>query len=302
MNVKASLLIPLSILLGLGAVQTGRTWLERQVDQRAQMLEPRPHEPAIDLVSVVVARQPLGFGEEITPAKVKEISWPREAAPDGAFASAADLFVAEGRRVALAAIGNNEPVLASRVTGPGQKANLAALIEPGMKAVTVRVDDVVGVAGFVLPGDRVDVLLTRRSGDKAAFADAILQNLRVLAIDQKADSRLDQPTLARAVTIEVTIDQAQRLTVAQQVGTLTLVLRPIGETRIEPGQRVTSGQLADFRSLPVEEAAHMDHAPGPASATVNVIRGSNREEYSVPAAARMSRPERAALRNDPPGH
>jgi pilus assembly protein CpaB len=145
---------------------------------------------------------------------------------------------------------------------------------------------VVGVAGFVLPGDRVDVLLTRKLEDNSAFADNILQNIKVLAIDQKADDRLDKPSVARAVTLEVTTVQAQRLIVAQKVGTLTMVLRPIGEARLEQGKRVTSSQLAG----PVEQAA-----PAPVASrepaepvrsstvTVNVIRKMDRQQYSVPS-------------------
>src|SRR5690606_23557009 len=97
-------------------------------------------------------------------------------------------LLAGGNRVVLAPIEPNEPVLAAKLTGPGQRATLSALLQPGMKAVTVRVNDVEGVAGFILPGDRVDVLLTRRS-DKSGSTDVVLQNAPVLAIDQLADER-----------------------------------------------------------------------------------------------------------------
>lgn len=285
MRLKVSILIPLSLVLGVAAVQSGRSWMDRQMNARLASLQADKAVKPVVFATIVVAAKPLRFGSDLRPAELKEISWPSGDLPPGAYSKVADIFKEEGKRVALAAIENNEPILATKMTGPGQKANLAALIETGMKAVTVRVDDVVGVAGFVLPGDRVDILLTRAVKGEEAFADNILQNLRVLAIDQKADDRLDKPAVARAVTLEVTTDQAQRLIVAQKVGTLTMVLRPIGEAGVEPGKRVTSMQLANTPVQPREQA--VVRAPEPvidnSTVTVTVTRATERKEYSVPA-------------------
>lgn len=284
MRLKVSLLIPLSLVLGLAAVQSGRSWLDRQMNQRMQSLEAQNKVEPVRFATIVVAAKPLRFGIPIRPDELKEIPWPTSDLPKGAFAKVSDLFKDNERRVALAAIEENEPVLTAKITGPGQKANLAAILEPGMKAITVRVDDVVGVAGFVLPGDRVDILLTRKNKDTEAFADNILQNIRVLAIDQKADDRLDKPSVARAVTLEVTTDQAQRVTVAQKVGTLTMVLRPVGEGSIEAGKRISSSQLAASSGRPAMPAKLTAPAPVPESSTVtvNVIRRDERKEYAVP--------------------
>src|SRR3979409_1692603 len=111
--------------------------------------------------------------------------WPAAAVPQGAFRSIPDVLTA-GKRVVLTAIEANEPILASKITGPGQRATLSAAIADGMKAVTIRVNYVEGVAGFVLPGDRVDVSLTRQNDKSAATTDVVLQNIKVLAIDQTA--------------------------------------------------------------------------------------------------------------------
>ena len=134
----------------------------------------------------------------------------------------------------LTAIEANEPILSSKITGPGQRATLSAMIADGMRAVTIRVNDVEGVAGFVLPGDRVDVALTRQ-GDKSASTstDVVLQNVKVLAIDQIADERADKPSIARAVTLEVDTNSAQKLALASPVGTLSLMLRKAGEATSE---------------------------------------------------------------------
>ncbi|MCC2098979.1 MAG: Flp pilus assembly protein CpaB [Hyphomicrobiales bacterium] len=287
MRLKVSILIPLSVVLGLAAVQSGRGWLDRQVNKRVQSMQAKTQTKQVVFDTIVVASQPLRFGMNVKPDQLKEIPWPSGDLPQGAFKKVRDIFKEDGRRVVLAAIEANEPLLTTKITGPGQKANLAGIIEAGMKAITVRVDDVVGVAGFVLPGDRVDVLLTRKMENQTAFSDNILQNIKVLAIDQKADERLDKPSVARAVTLEVTTEQAQRLIVAQKVGTLTMVLRPVGEAKIERGQRISSNQL----SAPAETRAATPAADirkvepvqvEPSTVTVNVIRKSDRQQYNVP--------------------
>src|SRR6266700_2856802 len=113
--------------------------------------------------TIVAAAMPLGFGAAITRDNVTEIPWSAKAIPEGAFATRQDLLK-DGRRVVLVALERNEPVLRSKVTGPGQRGSLSSLLEEGKRAVTVRVDDVRGVAGFILPNDRVDVVLIRTEG------------------------------------------------------------------------------------------------------------------------------------------
>src|SRR5439155_21060636 len=157
------------------------------------------------------------------------IAWPEDAVPAGAFTKIEDLLNSNGRRIVLTAIEANEPVLAAKITGPGQRATLSAALADGMKAVTVRVNDVEGVAGFVLPGDRVDVTLTRQNDKNAATSDVVLQNTKVLAIDQIADDRTDKPSIVKAVTLEVDTAAAQKLSLAASIGTLSLMLRKAGE-------------------------------------------------------------------------
>ena len=110
--------------------------------------------------TIVVASAPLTFGVTLSRDNITEVPWAAAQLPEGAFATR-DQLLKEGRRAVLAPVGKNEPILNSKITGPGQRASLSALLEEGKRAVTVRVDDVKGVAGFVLPGDRVDVLLIR---------------------------------------------------------------------------------------------------------------------------------------------
>ncbi len=163
---------------------------------------------------------------------LREIPWPEQAIPAGAFATVADL-TKEGRRVVLSPIEANEPILAWKITGPGQRATLSAMLRDGLKAVTIRVNDVEGVAGFVLPGDYVDVALTRQNEKIAATSDIILQSARVLAIDQMADERSDKPSVAKAVTLEVDTVGAQKISLAASIGTMSLILRKAGEASAE---------------------------------------------------------------------
>ena len=191
--------------------------------------------------TIVVATVPLGFGAQLTAENTAEIPWSSDVLPEGSFPTRTELL-RDGRRVVLLPVQKNEPILASKVTGAGQRASLSALIDTGMRAVTVRVDDVRGVAGFVLPGDRVDMILTR--GDATTtYADVLLQNVKVLAVDQLANDKQEAPTVARAVTVEVNTQQAQKLILASGVGSLSLVLRQAGGTDPETAKRVTLADL-----------------------------------------------------------
>src|SRR5260370_91703 len=142
-------LVLIALARGGGAAYLAREWI-------AAHAVPAP----VQNGTVIVAAMPLTFGTALNPDNVTEIPWASGQRPEGAFATKDELFKA-GRRVALAPLQRNELILKTKVTGPGQRASLSALLDEGKRAVTVRVDDVRGVAGFVLPGDRVDVVLVR---------------------------------------------------------------------------------------------------------------------------------------------
>jgi pilus assembly protein CpaB len=136
--------------------------------------------------------------------------------------------------------------------------------------VTIRVNDVEGVAGFVLPGDRVDVVLTRQQDKTAAAADVVLQNVKVLAVDQLADERTDKPSVVKAVTLEVEVIAAQKLALASTVGTLSLALRKAGEATPTSTRRIT---LSDLPKTKTSDDRY---------STISVVRGTQKTEYSVP--------------------
>jgi pilus assembly protein CpaB len=263
-------MIGFAVLFGLLAVFVAQSWLTSQTEMRLKSLEAQ--KKPISTQTVVVASKALRFGHELSSSSLKEIPWPEGAVPAGAFAHIADV-TSGGRRVVLTAIEANETILSSKITGPGQRATLSATLQDGMKAVTIRVNDVEGVAGFVLPGDRVDIALTRQLDKGAAMTDVVLQNTRVLAIDQTADERNDKPSVVKAVTLEVDTAAAQKIALAASVGTLSLMLRKAGEVVSETTRRISLGDLVNGVA-----AAQ----PDTRFATVSVQRATKKEDYSVP--------------------
>jgi pilus assembly protein CpaB len=261
-------MIGFAVLFGALAVFLAQIWLNNQAELRMRSLEAnKKAEPPAH--TIVVASQPLRFGDDVSARALREMPWPSDALPAGAFSKISELTA--DKRVVVMPIEVNEAVLATKITGPGQRATLSATLQNEMKAVTIRVNDVEGVAGFVLPGDHVDVVMSR-SDQNASTNDVVIQNARVLAIDQLADERADKPSVAKAVTLEVDVAGGQKLALASTVGTLSLMLRKAGELAETMSRRVTLadlGQAAD----PVRDLHFV---------TIGVTRASKRQDYSVP--------------------
>nr|WP_292446029.1 Flp pilus assembly protein CpaB [Mesorhizobium sp.] len=233
-------MIVLAGVFGVLAVVLANIWLASQRSAMART-------DGVQRDTVVVAAMPLKFGDTLSADKLREIPWPAGAIPAGAFKTTKDALAGNGARQALQAISANEPVLATKITGAGQRATLSAVLGEGMKAVSIRVNDVLGVAGFVFPGDRVDVLLTRTTrGDDGAdksFVDVLLQSMKVLAVDQVADESKDNPTVVKSVTLEASTKDAQKLTLAAGAGQLSLALRQAAASKGETTERVTLSDL-----------------------------------------------------------
>ncbi len=250
-------------MLGLAVVFGGISIFvaDRLVKNKAVASQPAviAAEPqtAVEFKKIVVAKASLRYGMELAADQLSEIDWPADALPDGAFASISDL-TGSGRRIVLSPVEPNEPILAAKLSGADGRASLANLLEPGKRAVTIRVDEISGVAGFVTPGDRVDVVLTRQqqgvrvegmegetqSAPPSEYAsEVILADIKVLTSDQNSDQRTVTPGVARVVTVEVSADQAQKVALAQQIGTLYLLLRAAGDQTNADGSPFTA---ADF--------------------------------------------------------
>jgi pilus assembly protein CpaB len=246
--------------------------------------------------TIVVAANALPFGTQLTEKNVKVIPWAAETLPVGTFLSTQALFEG-GHRTALSMIAQDEPILNSKITGPGQRASLSTLIDKDKRAITIRVDDVRGVAGFILPNDHVDVVLnhaTSTNSKKQAVSDILLQDVKVIAVDQIASERKDHPTVAKAVTLEVTPYQAQKISLATTIGHLSLILRRAGDSQIIHDRRVSQIDLTQHRYTVAEATAprpvvnKVPPEPTPkmsdpsSLSTVSIVRGiEKRQEYQV---------------------
>jgi pilus assembly protein CpaB len=270
-------MIGFAVVFGLLAVFLANAWLNNRAAEQMRNLAAQ-QKAAPPAHTIVVASRPLKFGDVLTSFALREIAWPQDDLPKGAFGKIGQLTAT--KHVVLMPIAVNEPILAAQVTGPGERATLSAVLKPGMKAVTIRVNDVNGVAGFVLPGDHVDVLLTRPGDNKVSVNDVVIQDARVLAVDQLADDTTDKPTVVKAVTLEVNEGGGQKLALASVVGTLSLLLRKAGEVSENKTRQVTATDLGN-RTGP---SGNSDYV------TIVVTRPSKNatslDEYSVPVERR----------------
>lgn len=215
--------------------------------ETAAVVEPAPAEPQLTMSTVLVATRTLRFGDKVDSAAVRATKWIAGTEPAGSFKTLEEFQAGVEARAALGPIEVDEPILAAKVTGPGERPTLSALVEDNMRALTVPVDEVFGVAGFILPGDRVDVVLTRvlKPGDPTTSqADVLVQNVKVLAIDQQADQRLDAPSVSSAVTLEVDTEMSQKLALGRSVGRLSLTLRAAGSAHRADVGSVSMADLA----------------------------------------------------------
>lgn len=270
----------IAIVVGLAAVVVAARWLQSQGGERSR---------------IAVAAAEIDLGAKLSPEMVRMVEWPRASMPPGAFDDAAKL---DGRVVTWA-VHRGEPLLESRLAPEGSKGGLSAVVPEGKRAMTVRVNDVIGVAGFALPGTYVDIMVnTQEEGSKTNDRDRtvskiVLERILVMAVAQEADRDSTKPKVVNAVTLEVTPEQAELLDLARSVGTLSLVLRNQTESKLAETSGVTKAQLLGVRDEPEKKVeppkpvvkavrrAVVRAAPKPEPAPKNtncveVIRGLNR--------------------------
>jgi pilus assembly protein CpaB len=229
-----------AVVIGIFAVIIANSYFGAVEERQAQIAQEQK------LARIVVASQPLAFGTKLTPDNLRLANWPANSVPVGAFTDVNQALA--NNRVALRPIVPGEPVLAGKVSGTDGRATLAANLEPGMRAVTIPITNVTGVAGFALPGLSVDVLLTRQmpgdgSRNEDQMSDVILPNVHILAIDQLADEQTGEPKVGGTATLETTLMDAQKLAIAQKIGTLSLALRNVQNQNPEALTTVTVRDL-----------------------------------------------------------
>ncbi len=259
MRFSTLLMIILATVFGSAAVFFANTWISNQAPRQMAAIV----QPVEEQATIVVAAKDFVFGDPLQAETLKEIPWAKSSVPEGAFSKISELTV-DGRRVALASISTNEAILKWKISGAGGRASLSTTVTEGMRAVAIRVDDVVGVGGFVLPGDRVDLLYTRsanRNNEKeSATNDVLVQNVRVLAIDQVVDQKNEKPVVARVVTVEVLAQDAQKVALAQNTGSVMLSLRAAGSTDNANAQRVVEEELVSNPSVYMAKLEQRDAA------------------------------------------
>jgi len=211
-----------------------------------------------NLNRVAVAKVAIPIGTKIIPEQIMVVQFPKESTPDGAFDSPEKL----AGRVAVVNIGAREPIIESRLAPEGTAAGLSAVIPEGYRAMTVKVDDAAGISGFIMPGTLVDVVVVidprEGSGMQDPISKIVLQNIKVLANGQNIDKPENQreANSVKAVTLQVTPEQAEKLALATNEGKLQLVMR----NQIDQGDEETPG--VNKRGLLSGERATQTPEPG----------------------------------------
>jgi pilus assembly protein CpaB len=303
-------MIGIAAVFGAVSIFAADFWVKSQAAVEPMVVEvPVPEGPKVEFKTIVVATVPLRFGMELDRSQLVEMAWPQDSLPQGAFPTV-DALLAEGSRVVLSPIEVSEPVLLAKLSGANGRATLSNLLSAGMRAVTIKTDEIAGVGGFVAPGDRVDVVLTRDAGEiqevsknasgasgSTITTEVVVDNAKVLTVGQGADERQTSPQIVNSVTIEVTIEGAQKIALARNIGSLSLSLRSSndvgmagdGITTISAfGGSVSSG-IADAAGALFDTVAA--EPEGPKFKTIIVTRGLQPQSYQVVAPDRPGQGE-----------
>ena len=231
-----------SAALGLAALFVARVWLPGSAPSGPAKPAGGPEVP------VVVAAVPLPYGAKLEAKHLTLAKLPASAVPAGAYRSIDQVLGgAQGSPVVLVPLAVREPLLPQKLSGTGARPSVAAAIAPGMRAYSIRVSDVSSVGGNALPGDRVDVLLTRDLStdreEQKFVTDVVIQNVRVLGVDLNADPTSTKTAVPKTATLEVTVEDAQKLAIAADLGQLSLALRRTGGAELADVQRIASDHL-----------------------------------------------------------
>jgi pilus assembly protein CpaB len=248
MSSRTLTLVVMSLVLGLGAAWMANNWLSNRLNAS----------PDDNMRGVMVAAVEIPFGTMIEAQHITLVRMPRGTAPDDSFETPEQAI----GKIATFSMLRGDILRSARLAEHLGGSTLASLIETDKRAISVRVDDVVGVAGFLLPGNRVDVLATKKTGNANAQAETILEDLRVLAVDQTASTDKTQPVVVRAVTLEMTPEEAEILVKAMAEGRLQLALRNPLDNQKRPPE-------------PPPVATLPEPAAGPAPQPKPVVRRSN---------------------------
>lgn len=246
------------LALGLGLAGYGVYMAQSYINEThaaiAAAQAQRPAAAAIETVQVLVAARPLRYGEPINPADVQMVAWPAASLPPGTFRTMETLVPDPLRpRVALRAMEPNEPILEVKVSQPGQPAGIAATLNPGMRAFTIRIDSSSGISGTLRPGDMVDLYWTGR-GQNGEVTRLLSSALRIIALDENADQDRSFQGVPRSVTIEAVPETVATIAQGQSTGRLSLSVVGLDDERELAGIEVDSRQLLGVTETAVAPA------------------------------------------------
>jgi len=253
------------VIFGLAIAGGALYKADKFMEERANAIRAVP-----STVKILVANQTLTQGDTLSADHLTWVEWPVTAVPEGAFSSKDALFGKDrqDRRYVTRTIEPGEPILNTRISAPNQAGTIKDKLPPGFRAVSIRVNDVTSVSGFVAVGDRVDVLLTHKPHGQLV-SKVFLQDVEVLAVDQIIDSERNNPRLARTVTILVTVRQAQLISLALQQGSLSLVLR---------SESPAVASDANAPPISLDDLNGVTRAPVDPGKSVRVRKGTNNIE------------------------
>lgn len=256
-NVRAMWMIVISLLLGLAAVVVAGKW----VVQRA----------SVDASTIVVASREIDVGTRLSTDLLTSTDWPRNSIPPGSFDDAKVL----SSRVAKVNIARGEPIVETKLAPEGTTGGLSGVISEGKRAITVRVNDVVGVAGFALPGNKVDILVNTKDDNDKPISKIVLEQILLLAVAQDLGRDETKPKVVNAVTLEVTPEQAEKLDLARSIGTLSLVLRNQIDAKPVATAGVRTKDLLMLTAAAKSTPAFRSRQPEPG---IEIIRGTQKTE------------------------
>ncbi|MBN2758865.1 MAG: Flp pilus assembly protein CpaB [Rhodobacteraceae bacterium] len=230
-------------------------------NMQAELVEARANANTTAMVNVFLAKRQLTYGEMLTRDDVLVAPFPDYAVPANALTSVEALFPGGvDHRIVLRTMDEKEPILLTKLTAPGKEAGITSHLSPGMRAFTIPVNQISGVAGFLRPGDHVDVFWSGRRNGNEEFTQLIESQLRIIAVDQSADmDRSEKVRIASNVTVEASPEQAAALALAQGSGRLSLALVGVGDTEVSGDVEMTQDRLLGVvrQEQVVEETCHI---------------------------------------------
>ncbi len=291
MSMRAIVLVLFALGAALGTVFFAQNWMDAQrAAMAAQVPEPRPESLRTE---VMVVKEDLPAGSFVKPEHLRWQPWPE--------GNLAPSYIVKGTRelddlvgaVVRTGISEGEPITDGRFVMPGDRGFLAAVLEPGKRAVSVSINATTGIAGLVFPGDRVDLILTHnipeeKGGKKKMYraSETVLKNIRVLAVDQTVDDQTGEPEVAKTTTLEVSPKQAEIIAVVTELGRLSLSLRSLAREEQADGD-ANPGSMVDDKpsftldtevSLLLERPKQPKRPKGP---VINVVRGLKADTVEV---------------------